>query len=199
MRRGEATLRRGRRWREGSHPRDTLECQEWKTGEIRSEETRRSRAGTCGIRTCPGASGWGLWTRQRQQQNLLKVNICCQENWSSAVGTGGQLSQRRAGPSSKHATLPWLMDAVGTLGPPAGSCVPKSHTLISPQSRVGICWEPMGGRCLIVTPRLNVQKWQLAVAHAALGASDTATDCNSCALSAVGSQPPKPPALWQRL
>lgn len=42
---------------------------------------------------------------------------------------------------------------------------------MSLQSRVGICWELISRSCLIVTPRLNVQKWQLAGPSAALGAS----------------------------
>ena len=54
-------------------------------------------------------------------------------------------------------------------------CAREPHTHLL-QSRAGICWEPLGGSCLIVTPRLHVQKWQLAGASIALGASDTVTE-----------------------
>lgn len=72
-------------------------------------------------------------------------------------------SYLRAVPASP--SLPPSARALGScwdpLPPPLPhrcSCVPRSHTLISLQNRVGVFWELEGESCLIVTPRLNVQK-----------------------------------------
>lgn len=97
-------------------------------------------------------------------------------------GSPRHTSSDRAVPASPPSLPPSAL-ALGSCWDPGPhcrySCVPRSHTLISLQSRVGVFRELPGGSCLIVTPRLNVQKWQLAGAGTAPGAAT----CNALARS----------------
>ena len=111
--------------------------------------------------SCPCALRRGSTQASADGKTHLKNSVTSAgETWSSAAG--GQVEQPSQGcprpPLQACCPLPWLLEAGGTLGPPAGcSLVPRSHPLVPLQSRAGVCWELMGRSCLIVTPGLNVQ------------------------------------------